>query len=171
MRNKHLAELSIEEEGTTARLLNCLGEASQVLGNNSASLEFYREALDLADLATSDMLEAYYGVLTAPLEGDQASREAQLQLCMKALESFPLDAQLLCRPGGYFQAKDLLEFASRAYQLAATHGQTNHEIWHLDGLSEIALGCYTTTLQLLGRVEEAVELLNQELAKNPRQAA
>ena len=45
---------------------------------------------------------------------------------------------------GYLQSKDHLELASRAYQLSAQHGQINLEIWHLEGLQEIAT---TTTFR------------------------
>jgi tetratricopeptide (TPR) repeat protein len=168
-RNLALAQRQIEEEGKSARLLNCLGEAAQSLGNNEASMSCYREALSLSTPGSGDMLEAYYGVLTA-LEGDEASRDAQLQLCMKALETFPLDAQLLCAIGGYLQSKEQLDLASRAYQLAAEHGQLNLEIWHLDGLPEIAMSCYALALQLLGRDDEAATLLQQQLEQNPEAA-
>jgi tetratricopeptide (TPR) repeat protein len=170
-RNLHLARLAMEEEGTekegaSAWLLNCLGEATQALGDNTASLEFYRQALGQSAPASGDMLEAFYGILTA-LEGQEESRDAQLQLCMKALATYPLDAQLLCAIGGYLQSKEQLELASRAYQLAAQHGQLNLEIWHLDGLQEIAQHCYAVTLQMLGRDDEAIQLLQTQLAANP----
>lgn len=168
-RNLQLARLAIEEEGKNARLLNCLGEATQLLGDNTASIDYYREALDHVAPASSEMLEAYYGILTA-LEGHEGSRDAQLQLCMKALEAFPLDSQLLCAIGGYLQSKHQLELASRAYQLAAQHGQLNAEIWHLDGLQEIATQCYAVTLQLLHRDDEAVQFLTQEVAAHPEAA-
>lgn len=168
-RNLRLAGLALEEEGTSARLLNCLGEAAQALGDNGASIGWYRQALVLSASPTPDTLEAYYGILTA-LEGQDASREAQLQLCMKALEIFPLDTQLLCAIGGYLQSREQLELASRAYHLAAHYGQITPEIWHLVGLQEIAMNCYALTLQHLGREEEARQLLERELAAQPAAA-
>lgn len=164
-RNLCLSRLAIEEEGKNARLLNGLGEAAQALGDNTASIEYYREALGLSAPVSSDMLEAFYGILTA-LEGQEESRDAQLQLCMKALATYPLDAQLLCAIGGYLQSKEQLELASRAYQLAAQHGQLSLEIWHLDGLQEIAQHCYAVTLQLLNRDDEAIRFLTQQLTAN-----
>src|SRR6187397_923773 len=89
---------------------------------------------------------------------------------MKALEAYPLDAQLLCAIGGYLQSKDQLELALRAYQLSAQHGQISLEIWHLEGLQEIAHNCYALTLQALGREDEAVQFLNEQLAANPQSA-
>lgn len=166
-RNVRLAQLAIQEQGASPQLLNCLGEAAQALGDYAASAKYHREALEQSRAGSSEMLEAYYGILTA-LEGEPGSRDAQLQLCMKALEIFPLDAQLLCAIGGYLQSKDHVELASRAYQLSAQHGQISLEIWHLEGLQEIAHNCYAVTLQALGREDEAVQFLQQELAANPQ---
>jgi tetratricopeptide (TPR) repeat protein len=168
-RNLRLARLAMQEEGTTPRLLNCVGEAAQALGNHASSAQFHRQALEQSAAGSPDMLEAYYGLLTA-LEGEPDSRDAQLQLCMKALEVYPLDAQLLCAIGGYLQSKDQVELASRAYQLSAQHGQVTPEVWHLDGLPEIAHNCYALTLQALGREDEAVQFLQQHLAANPQSA-
>lgn len=168
-RNLRLAKLAMQEEGTSPGLLNCVGEAAQALRDYPASAQFHRQALEQSAAGSSDMLEAYYGLLTA-LEGEANSRDAQLQLSMKALEVYPLDAQLLCAIGGYLQSKEHLELASRAYLLSAQHGQTNPDIWHLDGLQEIATNCYALTLQLLEREDDAVAFLNQELAANPQAA-
>lgn len=166
-RNARLAKLAIQEEGSSPRLLNCLGEAAQALGDHAASAKHHRQALEQSAVGSAEMLEAYYGLLTA-LEGEPGSRDAQLQLCMKALETFSLDAQLLCAIGGYLQSKDHVELASRAYQLSAQHGQINLEIWHLEGLQEIANNCYALTLQALGREDEATQFLQQELAAHPQ---
>lgn len=168
-RNLHLVRLAIKDEGASPGLLNCAGEASQAIGDSIASARFHREALEQGEAGSNDMLEAYYGLLTA-LEGEPNCRDAQLQLCMKGLEHFPIDAQLLCAIGGYLQSKEQLELASRAYQLSAEHGQLSLEIWHLEGMQEIATNCYAHTLQLLGREAEAVELLDQRLAANPQSA-
>ena len=166
-RNLRLAKLALQEEGLLPRLLNCLGEATQALGDHASSAKHHRQALERSSAGSPEMLEAYYGLLTA-LEGEPDSRDAQLQLCMKALETFPLDAQLLCAIGGYLQSKDHVELASRAYQLSAQHGQINLEIWHLDGLQEIAHNCFALTLQALGREDEAVQFLQQQLAAQPQ---
>lgn len=165
-RNLRLAKLGIGDEGPQPRLLNCMGEAAQALGDHAASSQFHREALMHSAAGSGDMLEAYYGLLTA-MEGEPDSRDVQLQLCMKALDAYPLDAQLLCAVGGYLQSQGHLEFAARAYQLSARHGQINLEIWHLEGLQEITTSCYAQTLQLLGREQDAIQLLQQELAANP----
>jgi tetratricopeptide (TPR) repeat protein len=168
-RNMQLASMELQEAGPRADLLNCLGEAAQWLGDHQASANFYRQAVELSTRGSSEMLEAYYGLLTS-LEGFEASRDSQLQLCMAALEIYPLDAQLLCAIGGYLQSREQLELASRAYQLAAEHGQINLQISHLDGLQEIAVNCYAMTLQLLGRESEAITLLERELAEAPNSA-
>jgi tetratricopeptide (TPR) repeat protein len=168
-RNLRLAKLAMQEEGTAPRLLNCVGEAAQALGDHASSAQFHRQALEQTTVGSPDMLEAYYGLLTA-LEGEPNSRDAQLQLCMKALEVYPLDAQLLCAIGGYLQSKDQLELALRAYQLSAEHGQISLEIWHLEGLQEIAHNCYALMLQALDREDEAVQFLNEQLVANAQSA-
>lgn len=168
-RNLRLAKLAMQEAGTTPRMLNCVGEAAQALEDHASSAAFHRQALEQSAGGSPEMLEAYYGLLTA-LEGEPGSRDAQLQLCMKALEVFPLDAQLLCAIGGYLQSKEQPELALRAYQLSAQHGQISLEIWHLEGLQEIAHNCYALTLQQLGREDEAVQFLHEQLAANPQLA-
>ncbi len=165
-RNLRLAKLAVEDEGPTPALLNCLGEAAQALGENASAAALHRQALERSAPGSSDSLEAYYGLLTS-LDGEAESRDAQIQLCMQALETFPLDAQLLVAIGGYLQSRELHELASRAYQLSAEHGQINLEIWHLEGLREIALHCLAQSLQLMDRDVEAIELLNRELAADP----
>jgi tetratricopeptide (TPR) repeat protein len=160
-----LATLAESEAGEAATWQNCLGEAWQQLGNHERSAKHYRRAMELAPRGSSDMLEACYGVLTS-LEGSDAARETQLQFCMTALEIFPLDTQLLCAIGGYLQARGQWELASRAYQLAASHGQVDVQLWHLEGLTEIAIHCQALSWQALGRGAEAEGLLKQQLASN-----
>jgi tetratricopeptide (TPR) repeat protein len=94
-------------------------------------------------------LESYYGLLTC-MNGPSADRGVQLQTCMRAVEAFPLDAQLLCALGGYLQAMGHYELAGRAYDVAAGHGQIESEIWHLPDIREIAATCRAIVLQLQG---------------------
>jgi tetratricopeptide (TPR) repeat protein len=164
-RNIYLAQTALKEEGPTPTLLNCLGEATQWLGDIEQSAKYYKQALEASLPGSDDMLEAYYGLLTS-LEGVENSREAQLQLCMRALETYPLDAQLLCAIGGYLQARGQVDLASRSYQLAAEHGQIHLPIAHLEGLHDIAFGCYCQSLQMLGREAEAIGNLETELQVN-----
>jgi tetratricopeptide (TPR) repeat protein len=166
-RNLQLADLEIAERGPMSHLLNCQGEALAALGDRRGAVEKHRRALENADSQSTDMLEAYYGLLTA-LEGQGESRQPQLSLCVEALESFPLDAQLLCAVGGYLQSQSQNQLARRAYQTAWQYGQVNPEVWHLDRLACIAAACYSTILQLEGDDEQARQVLEQTLTDQPR---
>ncbi|MEQ8790317.1 MAG: glycosyltransferase [Pirellulaceae bacterium] len=166
-RNLQLADLEIAERGPMSHLLNCQGEALAVLGDRRGAAEKHRQALESADPQSTDMLDAYYGLLTA-LEGQGEARQPQLTLCVEALETFPLDAQLLCAMGGYLQSQGQNQLARRAYQTAWQYGQVNPEVWHLDRLACIAASCYSTILQLAGEDDEARSVLEQTLTDHPQ---
>ena len=153
-RNIHLADLQIAQRGPTADMLNCLGEAFQILGDANRAVQHYQRARQLALPESIDLLEAYYGLLTC-FEGCQDERNAQLQLCMKAVDEFPLDAQLLCALGGYLQSLGHAELSLRSYDLAVRHGQVQAELWHLPDIREIAATCRAIVQQQLGRDDEA----------------
>ncbi|MBM4001902.1 MAG: glycosyltransferase, partial [Planctomycetes bacterium] len=140
-RNIELADLTVKEQGPTPRMLNCIADALQVLGDNAQSLQFFRQALQASAPGSLDMLEAYYGLL-ATLDNDPANRPEQLATCLKALEFFPLDTQLLCAMGGYLQSQGRLDLAVRAYQTAHQYGQVQPESWHLNEIREIATCCH-----------------------------
>ena len=153
-RNIHLADLQIAQRGPSADLLNCLGEAFQTLGDSGRALQHYQRAEQLAAPGSSELLEAYYGLLTC-LDGRPDQRAAQLQLCMKAVEAFQLDAQLLCALGGYLQSLGHAELALRSYDLAVRHGQIEADVWHLPDIREIAATCRAIVQQQLGKDDEA----------------
>ncbi len=153
-RNIHLADLQIAQRGPSADLLNCLGEAFQTLGDANRAIQHYQRALQLAEPSSAAMLEAYYGLLTC-FDGRSDHRNSQLQLCMQAVEVFPLDAQLLCALGGYLQSLGHVELALRSYELAFRHGQIQSQIWHLPDIREIAATCRAIVQQQLGQDEEA----------------
>jgi tetratricopeptide (TPR) repeat protein len=178
-RNIRLADLQITEKGPTADLKNCLGEAYQTLGRNEGALGHYQEAKEQAEPASAELLEAYYGMLTClqrlgekdtaavELDALPSSRTAQISLCMEALETFPLDAQLLCALGGYLQSVGQSELAARSYEVAYRHGQVEPEIWHLRDIREVAAVCQSVLLQLAGKEEEAEELLREAWTSYP----
>lgn len=166
-RNLKLADLEIAERGPLSHLLNCQGEALATLGNRPGAVEKHRQALEQSDPQSTDMLEAYYGLLSA-LEGEGENRQPQLALCVEAIESFPLDGQLLCAMGGYLQSQGQLALARRAYQTAWQYGQVVPEVWHLDRLACIAASCYSSTLQLEGNDKEARQVLEKSLADQPQ---
>ncbi|MFN0019104.1 MAG: glycosyltransferase [Pirellulaceae bacterium] len=173
-RNIRLADLQIAERGPTADLHNCLGEACQTLGQHEAALGHYQRAKESAEPASAEMLEAYYGLLTClekvPVRGSESrsevdppsqNRAAQTSLCMEALESFSLDAQLLCALGGYLQSLGQPELAARSYEVAYRHGQVEPEIWHLRDIREVAAVCNSVLLQLEGKDDAALALLSE----------
>jgi glycosyltransferase involved in cell wall biosynthesis len=167
-RNINLADLQIAQRGPTAELLNCLGEAFQAIGDVARGMQHYRRAQELAANASTEMLEAFYGLLTCII-GPNAAQE-QMQLCLAALEQFPLDAQLLCALGGYLQSTGRIELATRSFTLAAEHGQVNAQLWHLPDIREIALVCQAQLQQQTGQLEAAALTLEQGLVKYPHSA-
>ena len=179
-RNIRLADLQIVERGPTADLLNCQGEACQTLGRHEAAFGHYQRAKELAEPASAEMLEAYYGLLTC-LESIPArqsdtrtetaapsqNRTAQISLCMEALEIYSLDAQLLCALGGYLQSLGQRELAARSYEVAYRHGQVEPEIWHLRDIREVAAVCRSALLQLEGKDDAALGLLSEAWVTYP----
>jgi tetratricopeptide (TPR) repeat protein len=174
-RNIRLADLQIAERGPTPDLLNCQGEACQTLGHHDRAITHYQQAKELAEPASAEMLEAYYGLLTclasiAAAGGAAAaaqSRSAQVSLCMEALETYPLDAQLLCALGGYLHSLGQANLAVRAYEVAYRHGQTEPEIWHLRDIREVAAASQAGLLQLSGNEEGALALLQEAWSAYP----
>lgn len=165
-RNVRLAEAEIRDTGLKPDLLNCLGDALQTLEDFDRSIQFFRHALQSSQPGSPDMLEAYYGVVTS-LDRQPKKRDEQLATCMRALEAFPMDAQLLCAMGGYLQAQGQTELAMKAYQTTCQHGQVNPGVWHVSNIHEIATVCWSLTLQLLGRHEEALQVLVDATAVDP----
>jgi len=168
-RNVHLADLQIQAAGPTPAMLNCLAESFQHLGDIANSTRFYQRSLREAAAGSTDQLEAYYGMLTV-LDETPDSRDDQLALCLKAVEHFPLDIQLLCAMGGYLHTQGRAELALRAYRLAHEHGQLNPQIWHMQDVYEIAATCFVAMLQLQGQSEEAGDVMEAVVAKFPQYA-
>ncbi len=164
-RNIRLADLQIAQRGPNADLHNCLGEAFQAINDSVRAIQNYQRAQDLAAAGSTEMLEAYYGLLTC-LTGPDSTTE-QMQLCLAALDVFPLDAQLLCALGGYLQSTERIELAIRAFTLGAEHGQINAQLWHLPEIREIATSCQAQLLQQNDQLEAAVLALDQGLARYP----
>jgi tetratricopeptide (TPR) repeat protein len=165
-RNIQLAELEMRERGPQAALLNVLGDAFLALRQQERAAHFFHQAITLAAKGSSEMLAGYYGLVMA-LEGSDQGRQGQLSACVAALETFPVDAQLLCAAGGYLQALGQLETAARAYETAHRYGRVNPEVWHLSGIAEVAAGCYALALQQQGKYEAAAEVLTAQLAQTP----
>ncbi|MBA2117904.1 glycosyltransferase [Bremerella alba] len=166
-RDAKLVEREIKETGPSARLMICMGEAVQTLNDQANALMFYEQACRLSEHGSAEMLEAFYGILTA-LDSRPDGLDTQIQTCMTALEIFPLDAQLLCAIGGYLQSKGHLDLARRSFETAYKHGQINLETWHIDDIDEIAASCLAITTHAVGREEEAERILMEALVDCPR---
>lgn len=165
-RNLTLADLELKQSGPTARMWNCIGEAKQVIGDTEGATLAFKQALTLSQRESDDMIEAYYGLLTS-LDGADTKHQSQLTICLQALEIFPLDAQLLCAMGGYLQSQARFDLAARSYQTAFQFGQVRPEVWHLQGINEIAATSCSLAMQLDGKEDEAVKLLYEAAAEAP----
>ena len=177
-RNLVLADLQLAERGASAEMHNCLGESYQCLGKQEKAAQHYRLALDCAEKGSPSQLEAYYGLLTCletispppPPEIDELDprRSAQLSLCTTALETFPLDAQLLCALGGYLQSLGRSDLAVRAYEVCYRHGQIEPQVWHLPFVREIAASCQGAILETIGQTDEALAILQDARQAYPQ---
>jgi glycosyltransferase involved in cell wall biosynthesis len=165
-RNIRLADREIRERGMQARLLNCLGDAMHTLEDNGRAAEFFRHALAASRPGSEDMLEAYYGLITS-LPGDGSRREEQLSSCVEAIGVFALDAQLLCAMGGYLQSQGRIDLALKAFRTACDHGQINPYVWHVAQIRDVAAVCAAACLQLQGQTDEARNILQEALRRNP----
>jgi tetratricopeptide (TPR) repeat protein len=165
-RNLQLAAIAEEEAGETATLCMVRAEAHQVLGQCEEAERFYRRTIELAERASSEMLEAYYGLLTS-FDGRPDRSELQIATCLEALDIFPLDAQLLCGMGSYLIKQGRLDLAARSYEIAATHGQVDPATWHLADIGEVAVSCLALTHQLQNQLPEARRALEEALAERP----
>jgi tetratricopeptide (TPR) repeat protein len=165
-RNLALAELEMQQTRPSSRLWNCMGDALQTLGDYDRSVSCFRQSLPIAERGSSAMLEAYYGLLTS-LGANPLFADEQLKLCMQALETFPVDAQLLCALGGYMQARGNLPLASKTYLTAFQFGQVNPIVWHVAEIRDIAAVCHSITLQLLDQTDAAVAFLESALREDP----
>ncbi len=164
-RNLQLVIREMNEVGPQPRLLNCLAEAHQVLGQPRKAEELYRGALR-GESQLAERLEAFYGILVA-LEGRDDGRAAQIGVCVEALEQFPLDAHLLCAMGGYLQAAGHADLAMRSLETAWRYGQIHPEVWHLGDIREIAAVSLSRCQEHAGQYDEALLTLDEALAESP----
>jgi tetratricopeptide (TPR) repeat protein len=169
-RDLGLVELELIDGGrTNPRLFLAQGESYVSLGSYDHAREAFIKAIEISEPGSTEMLEGYYGLLTG-YNHDPNMRDAQMRVCLNALEVFPLDAQLLLAIGSYFQARNRLDLAARAFETAVKFGQTNPSTWHLCELPEVAVSCLSLALQLQGKDEEACHVLEEALNANPQSA-
>jgi len=107
------------------------------------------------------MLEAYYGMLST-LDATPDASDTQVALVLEAIDTYPLDGQLLCALGGYLSQRSMWELAARAYQTASEFGQVNPELPHLARLSRRHHLVPGNVLLRTGLVADAVSLLERE---------
>jgi tetratricopeptide (TPR) repeat protein len=165
-RNLKLANLVLASSGEQPLMLCVRAEALVALGRTGQAEQVYRRLMEVAPRGSSEMLEAYYGLLTM-LDGHPAQLDAQIALCVEALEFYPLDAQLLCGMGGYLLRQQRLDLAARSYEMAVVHGRVDPAIWHLADLADVAVCCLSLTQQLMGNDQRAKSVLQEALAERP----
>lgn len=165
-RNLRLIDMETAGGEPSARLSLAKGEALSDLGNVGAARNAFRRAIDTAARGSTQMLEAYYGLLTS-YDGDDVLRDEQLNVALEALEIYPLDAQLLCLMGSYLQGKGRLDLAERAFDTAVKYGQVDLESWHLAEIAEMAAICLNLSKQLQGKNEEALGIVEKALVRYP----
>lgn len=162
----NLANLALAEDGEQATTLIARAAALAELGRPKDAGLVYRRTIEIAQRGSAEMLEAYYGLLTA-MDADPPASDAQITTCLEALEAYPLDAQLLCGMGSYLLRTERLDLAARAYETAATHGKVNPAIWHLTDLADVAVVCWCLVLQLSGDTQRAEIVLRDAIAERP----
>ena len=165
-RDVKLAEVEMKSSGGSPRLLNLIGESLGALGQYAEARPFFHTAIGQTEKGSTEMLEAYYGLLTT--HDEDADRETQTAVCLEALEVFPFDAQLLCAMGSYVQQQDRFDLAAKAYQTAVEYGQVDPSTWHLRNVGEVAATCLGLTYQVLDNDTEAQEMLEQSLTRYPQ---
>ena len=164
-RNLTLALREGAETGSMPlRLLLAAGEAHCELGAIDRACETFRMAAEKAAPGTTERLDAYYGSLAA-LATDAGRADEQLQVCLRALEDYPLDAQLLLTMGHLLQRRDKFDLAARAFDTAVKHGRVDMGTWHLAELPEVATACLAAVLQLRGDDAEAQRVLEEAAGK------
>jgi len=159
-------ERAAREGPLPPRLPLAMGEAYANAGADEQARRAFREAIDAAQPGSTEMLEAYYGLLTS-YDGDKFLADVQLSTCVEALEVFPFDAQLLLVMGNYLQNKDRLDLAARAFSTAVKHGQVDLGAWHLAEVAEVAANCLSLLLETQEKFEEARAVLEESLRGNP----
>jgi tetratricopeptide (TPR) repeat protein len=162
----NLANLSLTENANQPAPLLARAEALAQLGRTREAADAYRNALDAAERGSSEMLEAYYGVLTT-MDDNPAAAELQINTCLEALDIYPLDSQLLCGMGSYLLRSRRLDLAARSYEMAARQGKIDPTIWHLADLTDVAVTCWCLVLQLLGDITRAEAVLQQAVVDRP----
>ena len=153
-----------DARGYSPRLLLALGDAQLDVGNLDDAQHAYLQAVAASPRGSTEMLSAYYGLLGA-LEGGQ--RMLQLSTCLDALETFPVDAQLLLAMGNCLQAHQRMDLATRSFDAAFRLGKVNVETWHFIDWRAMAVSCHSLALETQDRMEQAQRLLEEAVTQHP----
>lgn len=167
LRDLKLLDLELQERPNRSAALVLLGEILSAYGQLAAARQRFQQALQHAPTGGTDMLAAYYGLLTT-YDGRPESREQQLSACLAALEIYPFDAQLLCAMGGYLWAKGQHEMACRSYQAALDLGQLDPETWHVADPTELAASCLFLSRMNLNQDDVARQMAEDVLSRSPQ---
>lgn len=165
-RNLRIADAVIADGMATPTDRNVRAQSLTELERKEEAIAEFMLAIATATDGSTEMLEAYYGLLSI-YEGQPQYRDEQATTCLQALEVYPLDAQLLCGMGCYLLNQQRLDLASRSYELAATHGQVDPGTWHLAEIADVAVACQCLALQLLGDEKKAQSVLEAALEIRP----
>jgi hypothetical protein len=149
-RDLALAALEMVENRQTrpdARILLVEGDAYCSLGMFDQARHAYQSALEVAPRGATEMLEAYYGLVTC-YACDPFLGHCQLGVCVEALDVFPVDKQLLLTLGNCLYTIGHIDTAIRAFDTAVRFGKVNPEVWHLRQIDKVAEMCLAAALEL-----------------------
>jgi tetratricopeptide (TPR) repeat protein len=149
------------------RLLLAEGDASGELQMNDESRAAFARVIEIAQPGSTAMLEGFYGLLSCYNNHPQL-HDCQLELGLKALETYPFDVQLLLAMGSYLQGRNRIDLATRAFEIAVKFGQVDLAVWHLREVVEVSTACLCMAYQLQGRTSDACRELEEALKRHPR---
>lgn len=172
-RDLRLAQRDLAERKHGAAALLAKAEASSVLRRHADAIDLLRLAITAAERGSATQLAAY-GALLATLDQvetqDVDTLEVRIAVGLEALDLFPLDAQLLLAMGGYLQSQGQIELAARSFRVAWEHGTITPEVWHIADARSMAASCLSLVLQMLGRDDEAIDVLKAALPSSKDEA-
>lgn len=153
-RNLAIVALEMAEYSVPVpRLLLAEGDAYCNLGMFDQARHAFLAAMKVSERASVDMLEAYYGLLTC-YACDPFLSHHQLNICVEALDVFPLDMQLLLTLGNRLYVGNHLDTAIRAFDTAVRYGRVHPEAWHLCNINKVAEMCLNAVLGLRDGAEQ-----------------
>ncbi|MDR3232811.1 MAG: hypothetical protein LBT46_03960 [Planctomycetaceae bacterium] len=154
-------QLENEGEVIADALLLYQAEAWLALDNYAAARRAYRQLIRTS--GRSDLrLTAYYGfwetLIKSPIPDADVTR-----LLIEALDRYPVDMQLLTFLGSHLQRTGKPDLAARSFETAVQHGKVTLDVWHRLHIKEMAIVSSALSLRLLGKNQEAVDVLETYL--------